>query len=67
MSVKSLIITLLGLCCFVPSSSIGQTLSTRKVLGRYQQYVWLDQHGLPQNGVNAITRTRDGYLLLGTI
>lgn len=45
----------------------GQTLSTRKALGHYQQLVWQDQHGLPQNGVSSILRTRDGYLWLGTI
>jgi ligand-binding sensor domain-containing protein len=45
----------------------AQTLSTHKVLGRYQQFVWQDQHGLPQNGVLAILRSRDGYLWLGTI
>jgi signal transduction histidine kinase/ligand-binding sensor domain-containing protein len=44
----------------------AQTLSSRKVLGRYQQFVWQDQHGLPQNGVNAVVRTRDGYLWVGT-
>ena len=66
MSAKGLIITLLWLTCLSAGTALGQTLSTRKVLSRYQQYVWLDQHGLPQNGVNAITRTRDGYLWLGT-
>ncbi|MFN7929948.1 MAG: two-component regulator propeller domain-containing protein [Blastocatellia bacterium] len=45
----------------------GQTLSTQKALGHYQQLVWQDQHGLPQNGVLAMQRTRDGYLWLGTI
>lgn len=50
-----------GLCVW------GQTLSAHKVLGRYQQLLWQDQHGLPQNGVMAIRRTRDGYLWLGTI
>ena len=45
----------------------GQTLSTHKALGHYQQFVWQDQHGLPQNGVLSILRTRDGYLWLGTI
>jgi ligand-binding sensor domain-containing protein/signal transduction histidine kinase len=48
------------------NASHAQNLSSHKVLGRYQQYVWQDQHGLPQNGVNTITRTRDGYLWLGT-
>ena len=50
-----------------PSQFLGQTLSTHKALGRYQQLVWQDQHGLPQNGVSSILRTRDGYLWLGTI
>jgi ligand-binding sensor domain-containing protein/signal transduction histidine kinase len=44
----------------------GQTLSPQKVLGRYQQFIWLEEHGLPQNTVNAILRTRDGYLWVGT-
>jgi len=58
---------LLWLGCLIPANVWGQTLSTHKVLGRYQQLIWQDQHGLPQNGVLAITRTRDGYLWLGTI
>ncbi len=45
----------------------GQEPSPHKVLGRYQLYVWQDQHGLPQNGVLSIARTRDGYLWLGTV
>ena len=45
----------------------GQTLSPNRALGHYQQFVWQDQHGLPQNGVLSILRTRDGYLWLGTI
>ncbi len=27
---------------------------------------WTTEHGLPQNGINAITQTRDGYLWLAT-
>ncbi len=61
------IILLLGLSCLLPDGVAGQTLSTHKALGRYQQLVWQDQHGLPQNGVLAILRARDGYLWLGTI
>src|SRR3989475_7813158 len=67
MNAKRLIVTLLGLSSVAPSSSPGQTISPYKVLGRYQQYVWQDQHGLPQNSVHAIVRTRDGYLWLGTV
>ncbi len=57
----------LWLSCLLSVSIWGQTLSTQKALGRYQQLVWQDQHGLPQNGVLSIRRTRDGYLWLGTI
>jgi ligand-binding sensor domain-containing protein/signal transduction histidine kinase len=56
----------LALVTILPDTNLGQTLSNQKALGRYQQYVWQDQHGLPQNAVNAITRTRDGYLWFGT-
>jgi ligand-binding sensor domain-containing protein/signal transduction histidine kinase len=45
----------------------GQTVSSKRVFDRYQQFVWTDQQGLPQNTVQAITRTSDGYLWLGTL
>ncbi|HXG65898.1 MAG TPA: two-component regulator propeller domain-containing protein, partial [Blastocatellia bacterium] len=32
----------------------------------YLQTVWTTEEGLPQNSVNAILQTRDGYLWLGT-
>lgn len=57
---------LLGISCLLLGTSSAQNLSPHKAFGRYQQYVWQDQHGLPQNGVNTITRTRDGYLWIGT-
>lgn len=61
------ILILLSLIGFAQAQVRGQTLSTHKALGRYQQLVWQDQHGLPQNGVSSILCTRDGYLWLGTI
>lgn len=54
------------LLCVLACQSQAQSLLPSKAFGRYQQYVWNDQHGLPQNSVNAITRTRDGYLWVGT-
>lgn len=54
------------LVCLFAHSTHAQTLSLRKAFGRYQQFVWQDRDGLPENSVNAITRTRDGYLWLGT-
>ncbi len=62
-----LLITLLAIGGLLTVSASGQTFSPRKVFGRYQQFVWLEQHGLPQNTVQTITRTRDGYLWLGTL
>jgi len=58
---------LLALGCLLPGRAASQTFSPQKVLGRYQQFIWLEQHGLPQNTVQAITRTKDGYLWLGTL
>ena len=57
---------LLGFQGLLPPPSHGQDLGLRRVFGRYQQYLWQDQHGLPENSVNAVRRTRDGYLWLGT-
>ena len=57
---------LLGLIWLLPVPAPGQNLSLRKAFGRYQQYVWQVQQGLPQNSVNASTGTRDGYLWLAT-
>lgn len=37
-----------------------------KALSRYLSDVWQTEEGLPQNGIQAITQTRDGYLWLGT-
>jgi signal transduction histidine kinase/ligand-binding sensor domain-containing protein len=67
MCVRRHIYTLLYLSCLIPAILSAQTLSTHKVLGRYQQFLWQDQHGLPQNGVLSILQSRDGYLWLGTI
>lgn len=61
-----LFIGCLALIVLLPLLTSGQTLTSQKVLGRYQQFIWLEEHGLPQNTVQAITRTRDGYLWLGT-
>src|ERR1051326_1363157 len=33
---------------------------------QYLKTVWTTESGLPQNSVNALVQTRDGYLWLGT-
>ena len=67
MNTRVLIFTLLALSGWLVGNVRGQTLSPSKLLGRYQQLVWQDQHGLPSNRINAMVRTRDGYLWLATL
>jgi ligand-binding sensor domain-containing protein/signal transduction histidine kinase len=57
---------LLGLSSLLLHPAAGQTISSGRLLGRYQQFVWQDQHGLPQNGLSAVVQTPDGYLWLAT-
>jgi ligand-binding sensor domain-containing protein len=44
----------------------AQALDPRKALTQYIHGVWQTEQGLPQNAVEAICQTRDGYLWLGT-
>lgn len=59
--------TLLWFVCLMSGNALSQTFTPHKVMGRYQQFIWQEPHGLPQNTVQAITRTSDGYLWLGTL
>lgn len=49
-----------------PGLAGGQPPNPNYVFGTYQQTVWLERDGLPQNTILSITTTRDGYLWLGT-
>ncbi len=66
MKIEKLVVFSLLLLPLCTGLVYAQSLDSRKAMGRYQQFVWKDQHGLPQNAVNAIVRTRDGYLWVGT-
>ncbi len=44
----------------------GYALDPAKQIARYNHAVWQDRDGLPQNTIQAIVQTRDGYLWLGT-
>lgn len=46
------------------SNLYAQIITSEKFFGRYRQFVWQDQHGLPQNGISKIVQTPDGYLWL---
>lgn len=60
-------LTCLACACLLPRISAAQAIGANKVLGRYQQSVWQDQHGLPQNTVYALLRAHDGYMWLGSV
>lgn len=63
----SVAIAALGLAGLAPGVVSAQTFAAHKVYGRYQQAVWQEPQGLPQNTVFSMTRTRDGYLWLATV
>jgi signal transduction histidine kinase/ligand-binding sensor domain-containing protein len=42
--------------------ALSQIIGTERLFGQFQQFVWQDQHGLPQNGISEIVQTPDGYL-----
>ncbi len=67
MRISKLIFGMLALTGSLTVNALSQSYSPNKVFGRYQQFVWQEQHGLPQNTVIAATRSRDGYLWFGTI
>lgn len=48
------------------SAEKAYALDSRKALTQYNLDVWETKHGLPQNSVQTIVQTRDGYLWLGT-
>lgn len=51
-------------CLWLPGSMFA--LDPDKDLWQYNCQTWTRQNGLPVNGINAITQTRDGYLWFGT-
>lgn len=59
---SKIILCLILLVLLLPVTAISQIIGTERLFGRYQQFVWQDQHGLPQNGISTIVQTPDGYL-----
>ena len=64
LSAKYLIGGVFWLICLLPIVAVSQIISPERLFGRYQQFVWQDQHGLPQNGISEVVQTPDGYLWL---
>lgn len=44
----------------------ASALDPKKVITQYVHQAWTEDDGLPQNSVQCITQTRDGYIWLGT-
>ncbi len=63
--VPALVVILLA-SAFWTAGANAQSMSGTRVFGRYQQTLWQEREGLPQNTVLAVTKTRDGYLWLAT-
>jgi signal transduction histidine kinase/ligand-binding sensor domain-containing protein/ActR/RegA family two-component response regulator len=51
---------------FLGLTAPALALDPRKALTQYVHNDWQTDHGLPQNSVQAVVQTRDGYLWLGT-
>ncbi|HEY6805412.1 MAG TPA: two-component regulator propeller domain-containing protein [Pyrinomonadaceae bacterium] len=59
-------IKLLGLALLLLASATVYALDPHKALNEFGVQVWLTENGLPQNSVQVITQTNDGYLWIGT-
>jgi ligand-binding sensor domain-containing protein/signal transduction histidine kinase len=60
------LVRLLGLVVLLIASATVYALDPHKALNEFGVQVWLTENGLPQNTVQAITQTKDGYLWIGT-
>lgn len=49
-----------------PNPAAAQPPNPNNVFGKYEQAVWQERDGLPQNSVISIEMTRDGYVWVGT-
>ncbi|MGC3961008.1 MAG: two-component regulator propeller domain-containing protein [Verrucomicrobiota bacterium] len=55
-----------GLMLWAWAAADALALDPSRTVFQYNCRTWSYQNGLPVNGINAITQTRDGYLWLGT-
>ena len=52
--------------CLLATAPSALALDPGKAITQYMHEVWQTEQGLPQNTINAIAQTPDGYLWLGT-
>ncbi|HEY3384213.1 MAG TPA: two-component regulator propeller domain-containing protein [Vicinamibacterales bacterium] len=60
------VLALAAVCVVLTVAAPSFALERGRALTQYSRRVWQIQDGLPQNGVLAVTQTRDGYLWIGT-
>ena len=53
-------------CALLATRPASAALDPQKQIGQYMRTVWETSSGLPQNSVQAVLQTRDGYVWLGT-
>src|SRR5437879_4958916 len=57
---------LAALLCLLIANQKTSALDPHKKITQYVHEAWQSDQGLPQNGVQAILQSRDGYLWLAT-
>src|SRR6476660_8638877 len=55
-----------ALALLLLASTRAPALDPNRSLSEFGHQTWLTENGLPQNTVQAIVQTRDGYLWIGT-
>jgi len=64
--VKAAICNLLGTALLLSCGYSGQALEPSSSLANYGRQTWVMENGLPQNTVQALLQTRNGFVWLGT-
>src|SRR5262245_33488982 len=59
-----LLVSSIVIGCLWPNH--GRALDPHRALTEFGKQTWLTENGLPQNTVQAITQTADGYIWLAT-
>jgi signal transduction histidine kinase/ligand-binding sensor domain-containing protein/CheY-like chemotaxis protein len=63
---RSVVVGALAVLLPLASTPPALALDPHKALTQYVHNAWQTDHGLPQNSVQAVLQTRDGYLWFGT-
>ena len=64
--IRSILFILLSFFIITAGNAQSEKLSVQKSLSQYSHEVWTTDDGLPQNSINELVQTPDGYLWMGT-